>query len=271
MRGPRYTGQGVTSSQATGLPAPESLREGLRPSPVSLTGVALAGQRASVRPCVVQTASRTPCLSFCPGHVAFLPLSQMPLSPPHLLGEADSPGQDSSHPRNTPPDLHPHPHPPCGALQAAGRALKGTSTHAGPLSSRDMPGHTGSVFTRLTHAHTWTHSAAPKLVPLHPEDWVLLSHTPAECQCTRVCPDLALSGSVTHCRPRHPWPLTPQGADSARGPSPALSAETLSRPHKGDGPWPGGGGAGPLGTDLPGPGGRAGTGGGGGDPAGLPS
>ena len=73
-----------------------------------------------------------------------------------------------------PPQEHtsgpPPPHRTCGALQAAGRALKDTSTHAGPVSSRDMPGHTGSVFTRLTHAHTWTHSAAPKLVLLHPED-----------------------------------------------------------------------------------------------------
>lgn len=162
-----------------------------------------------------------------------------------------------------PPQEHtsgppPPPPPLCGALQAAGLALKGTSAHAGPLSSRDMPGHTGSVFTRLTHAHTWTRSAAPKLVPLHPED---LGASETHACGVPVHTRVPRPGAVRVChRPQAPpWPLTPQGADSARGPSPALSAETLSRPHKGDGPWPGGGGAGPVGTDLPGPGGRAGT------------
>ena len=99
-------------------------------------------------------------------------------------------------------------------------------------------GHTHTHRGTRTQGHTLTHTAAQRRVLLHLED-LGASKVPSCREGPRAGPDLAPSGSPGP----QPGPAT-WGADSAGGPSPATPSGL--RPHKGAGPRPCGGGAGPA-------------------------
>lgn len=109
--------------------------------------------------------------------------------------------------------------------------------------------HTGT-HTRThkdTRAYTDTHSRA--------EAGALAPRGPGCFQGTLMQRGIHARPELTPLWSPGPQPSSaPWGADSAGGRSPT----TLPAAPKGAWPWPGGGGAGPVGTDLPGPGDRAG-------------